>query len=119
MSEEAPDNKDSEPSKEELDQRLKALNARIERRASGTKAPTQSNRTGWAYGVKLGSEFMSAIIVGAAIGYVADIWIGTSPFGFIIFLLLGFVAGVLNILRATGAVAQPLQNDKNDDALDK
>jgi ATP synthase protein I len=31
---------------------------------------------------------------------------GTSPWGLIVFLLLGFCAGVLNVLRSTGAVAQ-------------
>jgi ATP synthase protein I len=31
---------------------------------------------------------------------------GTSPWGLIIFLLLGFGAGVLNVLRSAGMVAE-------------
>ena len=33
--------------------------------------------------------------------------LGTSPFGLIVFLMLGFAAGVLNVLRTQGVVAEP------------
>jgi ATP synthase protein I len=33
---------------------------------------------------------------------VLDRLIGTSPFGLIVFLLLGFAAGVVNVMRAAG-----------------
>jgi ATP synthase protein I len=39
-------------------------------------------------------------------GWLIDYAAGTSPWGLIIFLLLGFCAGVLNVLRATGQVAE-------------
>jgi ATP synthase protein I len=35
-----------------------------------------------------------------------DRWLKTSPWGLIVFLLLGFAAGVLNVVRAAGVVAQ-------------
>ncbi len=57
--------------------------------------------------MKLSSEFISAIAVGVGIGFLIDKVAGTSPWGLIIFLLLGFVAGVLNVLRSAGVVAQP------------
>ncbi|MEE2868564.1 MAG: AtpZ/AtpI family protein [Pseudomonadota bacterium] len=72
--------------------------------------------------MKLSSEFIAGVLVGAGIGWVADQWLGTSPFGLIVFLLLGFVAGVLNVLRAAGVVEQPdakvqrekdVQNDRS------
>ncbi|TIS88531.1 MAG: ATP F0F1 synthase subunit I, partial [Mesorhizobium sp.] len=31
---------------------------------------------------------------------------GTSPWGLIVFLLLGFGAGVLNVMRSAGVVAE-------------
>src|SRR6266481_590989 len=43
--------------------------------------------------------------VGAAIGWLLDRWLGTSPCGMIVFLLLGFAAGVLHVTRAAGVVA--------------
>ena len=62
---------------------------------------------GYALAVKLSSEFIAGVIVGALLGYVFDRFLGTSPWGLIVFLLLGLCAGVLNVLRSTGAVAQP------------
>ena len=57
--------------------------------------------------MKLSSEFIAGVLVGAGIGWVADQWFGTAPFGLIVFLLLGFAAGVLNVLRSAGVVEQP------------
>jgi ATP synthase protein I len=50
---------------------------------------------------RLASEFVASIIVGALLGYGADRLFGTAPWGMIILLLLGFMAGVLNVIRAT------------------
>ncbi|AKI01547.1 hypothetical protein IMCC20628_02852 [Hoeflea sp. IMCC20628] len=70
--------------------------------ASSNKEAAQ----GYALAVKLSSEFIAGVIVGALLGYLFDQFLGTSPWGLIVFLLLGFCAGVLNVLRSTGAVAQ-------------
>jgi ATP synthase protein I len=37
--------------------------------------------------------------------------LGISPWGFIVFLLLGFVAGVLNVMRSAGVVPGPTVRD--------
>jgi len=42
--------------------------------------------------------------VGAAIGWTLDHGFGSSPWGLIVFLLLGFGAGVLNVMRAAGVI---------------
>lgn len=78
-------------------------------RAAELSAQQKARGTSSGYGqaVKLSSEFIAGILVGAGIGWVADQWLGTSPFGLIVFLLLGFAAGVLNVLRAVGQVAEP------------
>ncbi|GAB2185583.1 AtpZ/AtpI family protein [Roseibium sp. LAB1] len=87
-----------------------------------TARKSQSSSSGYAQAMKLSSEFIAGVLVGAGIGWVADQWLGTSPFGLIVFLLLGFVAGVLNVLRAAGVVEQPdakvqrekdVQNDRS------
>ncbi|KXG84568.1 AtpZ/AtpI family protein [Agrobacterium bohemicum] len=67
----------------------------------------QESRKGFALAIKLSSEFISAIIVGAMLGYLLDYFVGTSPWGMIVLLLLGFCAGVLNVLRSAGVVAKP------------
>ena len=43
---------------------------------------------------------MAAIIVGAGLGYLIDLFLPTRPWGMIVLLLLGFAAGVLNVVRA-------------------
>ena len=64
--------------------------------------------TGAADGMKLASEFVAGILAGAGIGYLFDRILGTSPFGLIVFLVLGFVAGVLNVLRSVGKTSSPM-----------
>ena len=54
---------------------------------------------GMAYGMRMASEFVAAIIVGGAIGYGLDRWLGTTPWLFLAFFVLGLVAGVVNVTR--------------------
>jgi ATP synthase protein I len=57
-----------------------------------------------ARGFRLSTELVAGVLVGAAVGWVIDHWLGISPWGMIVFLLLGFAAGVLNVMRAAGVV---------------
>ncbi|MBV6658819.1 MAG: AtpZ/AtpI family protein [Devosiaceae bacterium] len=56
--------------------------------------------------VRVSSDFIAAIFVGAVLGWGVDQIAGTEPLGFIVLLLLGFAAGVLNVMRTLGLVAQ-------------
>ncbi len=99
---------------DELDQRLAQLKSRLDdghkrQRAASGDADTpqnQSNRAGVAQAFRLSSEFIAGVVVGAGIGYLVDTFFGTSPWGMIVFLLLGFAAAVLNVMRAAGMVAE-------------
>jgi ATP synthase protein I len=55
---------------------------------------------GMAYGFRMSSELVAAILVGGVVGYVLDRWLGTTPWLFLVFFILGFAAGILNLLRA-------------------
>lgn len=55
---------------------------------------------GMAYGFRMSSELVAAILVGGLIGYALDRWLGTTPWLFLVFFVLGFAAGILNLLRA-------------------
>jgi ATP synthase protein I len=76
--------------------------ARAERQPEQA-APAQgpAGLTGISRGFRLASEFVAAIVVGAGLGYGIDAIFSTRPWAMVILLLLGFAAGVLNVVRAT------------------
>ena len=55
-----------------------------------------------ALGFRLSSELIAGVVVGALIGWGFDRLLSTSPFGLIVFVLLGFIAGVVNVIRSAG-----------------
>ncbi|WP_079599841.1 AtpZ/AtpI family protein [Bradyrhizobium erythrophlei] len=55
-----------------------------------------------ALGFRLSSELIAGVAVGALIGWGFDRLLSTSPFGLIVFVLVGFVAGVVNVIRSAG-----------------
>ncbi|MXN51124.1 F0F1 ATP synthase assembly protein [Shinella sp. AETb1-6] len=101
-----------------LEDRLKRLDAELadKRKSDGAEeaaeARAAASRSGYAVAMKLSSEFVAAVIVGALLGYLLDHFAGTGPWGMIVFLLLGFGAGVLNVMRAAGMVASPHPVDR-------
>jgi ATP synthase protein I len=92
-----------------------ALSARLQRlgeRIATANRPSEnvtSSRQGadasaFATGFRMSTELVAGVLVGALIGWLLDKWLGISPWGLIVFLLLGFAAGVLNVMRAAGVV---------------
>src|SRR6201988_2245653 len=77
--------------------------------SSGAQRATTAS--GYARGFRLSSELVAGVVVGAGIGWLIDRWLGVSPWGLIVFLLLGFAAGVLNVMRAAGIVRGRSLND--------
>src|SRR5947209_19937318 len=89
-----------------LDHRLSEIRDRrkIGTDQSGTESGDRAARaSAMALGFRLSSELVAGVAVGAGIGWGFDRLLSTSPFGFIVFLLLGFVAGVVNVVRTAGA----------------
>ena len=92
----------------DLARRLNRLSSSLDaekREQAAAAAPRRSDTSGFSLGLRLASEFVAAIIVGAAIGWGLDWLAGTGPWGMIGFLLLGFAAGVLNVMRSAEALA--------------
>jgi ATP synthase protein I len=99
----------SDPELGDLSARLKELSGRIaaerHEQAESAKPPaSMQNTSDYARGYRLVSEFAAGTLVGGLIGYGIDWLFGTLPFGLIIFLLLGFGAGFLNLARAANRV---------------
>lgn len=96
-------------SESELAERLRNLDARldgktVERRVAEKGKP---DNAGFGMALRLSTEFVTAILVGAGLGWGVDQLLGISPWGMIILLLIGFCAGVLNVLRSAGRISDP------------
>lgn len=101
----------------DLDNRRKALDEALAARSAAKGEGSQGRKTGggadMANAFRLSTEFIGGVLVGAGIGYLIDRLAGTSPWGLIVFLLLGFVAGILNVLRSAGLVADPEERTRS------
>lgn len=104
---------------DDLDRRLAALKQRVGEKSKELEGADArgANPTSWTVAFRYGTEFAGGVLVGAIIGVVIDHFAGTSPWGMIFFLLMGFAAGVLNVIRAANsvgaAVGKPADKDKN------
>ena len=101
----------------DLSARLKSLDARISQasvhRAESeprTRQTSDSSALGQAF--RLSAEFVAGVAAGGIMGWIVDYLFGTSPWGLIVCLLLGFCAGMLNLMRASGAVKPAKYDDK-------
>src|SRR5688500_7642169 len=83
-----------------LSARLRRLGEGLDR--TGVSRPRESRSgvrrgdgSALARGLRLSAEMVGGVIVGAGLGWLIDYGLGTSPLGFIVFLMLGFAGGVL------------------------
>lgn len=98
---------ESRPSHTELSARLERLNTslghvRAKAEVPAPKEQDTSSKSGVALAFRLGAEFVSGVLVGSLIGYGIDRLLSITPWGLIVFTLVGFAAGVTNMLRASG-----------------
>ena len=80
--------------------KLKELKDRIETAKSSNTPYTKKNKeSGAGFGFKISTEIIAALVVGVGIGLIVDKYLGTKPFGLIIFFIFGALAGFLNVYR--------------------
>ncbi len=113
----------------QISDRLKDLGGRLAAEQSErieAEKPAASLRAASDYskGYKLASEFVAGVLVGGLVGYGLDHLFGTQPILLILFLLLGFGAGILNMSRAANrsspspeelAKMKPIPGDDEED----
>jgi len=92
----------------ELSTRLRNLGKRLDERhddlGEDEDRETAPQKPGVAMAMRLASDFIAGVVVGAALGWGFDRLFDTSPWGLVVLLLLGFAAGLVNVMRSAGLV---------------
>lgn len=84
-----------------LQKRLDKLDEKLRDAKPDKGAEQEGPRgAGLAIAMRMGIEFVVAVLIGGAIGWQLDEWMGTTPFLLFIFISFGFAAGTLNIIRS-------------------
>ena len=101
----------------DLSARLKSLDARISqasvhRAESEPRTRQSSNSSALGQAFRLSAEFVAGVFAGGILGWIVDRLFGTSPWGLIVCLILGFCAGMLNLMRVSGVVKPARYDDK-------
>jgi ATP synthase protein I len=88
-----------------FDERLRKAR---ERTGLDRAKPSQGGLPGSAaIGFRAGVEVVSALVVGVGLGWLLDRWLGTFPWLFLVFFLIGGAAGVLNVYRLFSPRTRP------------
>jgi ATP synthase protein I len=99
---------------------LDDLGARLERAKSAPIDPTRNQKddelqNGNALGLafRVGVELISAVAVGTAIGWGLDHWLETRPWCMLMFIVIGGVAGIINVYRMASGFGYATGYQKN------
>jgi ATP synthase protein I len=104
-----------EPLKELGDRLDKARDGRPgSGRAPDRDGAADADRNALGLAWRIGLELVVAVAVGTAIGWALDRWLGTRPWGMIVFLFLGFGAGIWNVYRALAGMGMAMGNRRGE-----
>ena len=82
------------------DHKIQKLKERIDTaETTNSPPPKQKKQSGAGFGFKISTEIIAALVVGVVLGLIVDKYLGTKPFGLIIFFIFGAIAGFLNVYR--------------------
>lgn len=84
--------------------------ARAKRGGEGAAGPDDpagqqgDGQQGAGLGLRIGVEFVVAVVVATGLGWALDRWLGTRPWGTIVLFFLGVAAGMLSVYRAIAGI---------------
>lgn len=101
----------------ELGRRLDEVRHRKEGPAPGAGT---TRGEAMARALRVSAELIGGIVVGAAIGWFLDKWLGLQkPWFFVLFFFLGAAAGMMNVIRSAMREKTPplpsVRDDEDDD----
>ena len=108
--------------REALAKRAADVGARIEvakHRSDVPKRGATNQGEAMGRGLKISAELIGGVLAGGGLGWVLDKWLGTFPWLFILFFLLGSAAGIMNIVRQAQREVTPPAPSVADDEDDE
>lgn len=98
------------------DERLKRLDERLRRAKDAVNPPETTGPDGHSQGElawRMVTELVAGLVVGFGVGIGLDAIFGTRPIFLVVFILLGFVAGVKVIIRTATAAQQQIEAESS------
>ena len=96
-------NKDRSQALEQLGEKLKS--------AKQAREPKfEEDKSAWAVGMNYASAFVGAVAVGGGIGYSIDYFAHIRPWGMLVGIVIGFIAGTRSIVQ----MAQRMNAENSD-----
>jgi len=59
----------------------------------------------------IGIEMAMAVVVGGAIGYFLDLWLGTEPWMMLFWLICGVIAGFRSLYRMSKRIMNEMEHN--------
>ena len=95
---------------------LKEISARLEiAKKSLKKNQTKnkgSNAASLGKALKISTELVAAVLVGATLGFILDNWFDTKPLLTISFFIMGVAAGILNVIKSAKKMHKNFNNNQ-------
>jgi len=110
----------SQETRDEFQQRLDKLGEKLDQATKGDQVDRHqsASSSGLAIAMRMGSEFVAAVLIGGAIGWFLDKWMGSTPFMLFLFLMVGFAAGTMTIIRVGKRLNEKQDLKASNDAKD-
>jgi len=81
----------------EISTRLEIAKEKINKKQIKNKS---SNVASLGKALKISTELIAAVVVGATLGFILDNWFNTRPWLTISFFFIGVAAGILNVIKS-------------------
>lgn len=90
---------------QDFDTRLRDLKKRY---SDDDDIPIRPRNEGMGVGMRMATDMVAGVLVGLFIGYNLDVFFATKPLFLLIFMIIGMVSGIVNVIRT----AKRLEHDK-------
>jgi len=98
--------RDDRPKTPDRSEDLKDFDRRLSEKIArhrGKTQPETDTSNAWNVSVRYGSGFAGGVLVGTGLGWAADKFFDIAPWGMLVGVILGFAAGLRNIMREAAA----------------